>query len=301
MTMTTELEALLAEVNAQRQKIEESRSGFGARAKFWKPEAGENIIRVMPKWADDIGPKFWREVYQHWNVSEDQKGPILCPKQTPDMNGECPICDLVDALKSNKADVEAQRLVKEIRAKKTYLLNVVDQKDPVYTAQDVAEFKQARGEDEVPFAVGDPKVQIYAAPTTVFENILGLLATNKSDITNLRTGRDIRINKKPNKVDRRKTRYEVFPSLDATDTGYGETLELPNLSAVGFTLEPAEMHKLLAEGAAAPFVAALPGGSSGNALPAPADGVLPPEDETSAAPVAQDDLEAQLRKGLQGG
>lgn len=297
--MSNELEELLAAVNAQKAKIEESRGGSGPRAKFWKPDAGENVIRVMPKWDESLKGRFWREVAQHWNVSEDQRGPILCPRDTPDLNGECPICDLVQALKADKSNVEGKKLADDIRAKKTYLLNIVDQKDSVYTAADVAEFKQARPEDDCPFEVGDPKIQVYACPTTVFESILGIMSTSGTNVTDLKAGRDIRIKKTPNKADRRKTRYEVYPSLDASDTGYGETLELPNLSQVGFTLDTDGMYKLLSEGRAAQFLKALPGGSSENLQALTAEGVT--ADHSAAAPVSASDLEEQMRQGLLGG
>lgn len=295
--MSNELDELLAAVNAQKAKIEESRGGSSTRAKFWKPESGENVIRVMPKWDPELKGRFWREVAQHWNVSDDQKGPILCPRETPDMNGECPICDLVQALRADKSNVEAKKLADDIRAKKTYLLNVVNMKDAVYTAADVAEFKQARPEDECPFDVGDPKVQVYACPTTVFESILGIMSTSGTNVTDYKSGRDIRIKKTPNKADRRKTRYEVYPSLDARDTGYGETMELPNLSQVGFTLDTDGMYKLLSEGRAATFLKALPGESSASAALPSASAA----DSNSAAPVSASDLEEQMRQGLLGG
>lgn len=296
--MSNELEELLAAVNAQKAKIEDSRGGSGPRARFWKPEAGENTIRVMPKWDSELKGRFWREVAQHWNVGEDQKGPILCPRETPDLSGECPICDLVQALRADKSNVEGRKLADDIRAKKTYLLNIVDQKDPVYTAADVAEFKQSRPEDDVPFDVGDPRIQIYACPTTVFEAILGIMSTAGTDITDFQSGRDIRVKKTPNKQDRRKTRYEVYPVLDTRDTGYGETLELPNLSQVGFTLDTDGMYKLLSEGRAAAFLKALPGESSASVASLTADGASADQSET--APVSASDLEEQMRAGLNG-
>lgn len=296
--MSNELEELLAAVNAQKAKIEDSRGGGGPRARFWKPEAGENVIRVMPKWDPELKGRFWREVAQHWNVSDDQKGPILCPRETPDMNGECPICDLVQALRADKSNVEGKKLADDIRAKKTYLLNIVDQKDAVYTAADVAEHKQARPDDDCPFDVGDPKVQVYACPTTVFESILGIMSTSGTNVTDYKEGRDIRIKKTPNKQDRRKTRYEVYPTLDTRDTGYGETMELPNLSQVGFTLDTDGMYKLLSDGRAAAFLKALPGESSASAGSLTADGAA---DHSEAAPVSASDLEEQMRQGLLGG
>jgi len=268
-----------------------SRGGSRSSARFWRPENGENNVRVMPQWKDDLEGQFWREVAQHWNVSDDQKGPVLCPKETPDLEGDCPICDVVQALRADKSNVEAQKLSKDLRAKKTFFLNVVVDKDPVYTASDVAEYKQSRPEAECPFSVGDPKIQIYACPITIFDQILGIIHSSGKDITDLREGRGIRINKIPNK-DRLKTRYEVYPDLDPSDTGFGDTLELPALHEVGFTMDFAGLVKLLGDGRAADFVAALPGNDSPS-LPAPSSvGVEAKTDSSSS------DLEELMRQGL---
>jgi len=276
-------------VAQQKQKNEEqlSRGGSRSSARFWRPENGENNVRVMPQWKNGLGGQFWREVAQHWNVSDDQKGPVLCPKETPDLEGDCPICDVVQALRADKSNVEAQKLAKDLRAKKTFFLNVVVEKDPIYTASDVADFKQARPDAECPFGAGDPKIQIYACPITIFDQILGIIHSSGKDITDLHEGRGIRIKKIPN-MDRLKTRYEVYPDLDPSDTGFGDTLELPALDAVGFTMDFDGLVKLLDNGRAADFVAALPGNDSPS-LPAPSSVGAEAADSSSS------DLEELMR------
>lgn len=249
--------SIFDKVDAQKKLTEEqlARGGVRSSAKFWKPDAGDNKVRIMPQWNDTLGGQFWREVAQHWNVEEDQKGPILCPKNTPDLDGECPICELVQSLRGDKANVEAQRLMKDIKAKKTYLLNVVDLKDPVYTAQDVAEFTQSRPDAECTFQVGDPKINIYACPVTIFDAILGIINNSRSDITDLTVGRDITIKKVPNK-DRLKTRYEVYPDLEKSDTGFVDPV-LPALDQVGFQLDYNGMVEVLSNGRAADLSQAM--------------------------------------------
>lgn len=284
---------ILDKVNEQKKRTEEqlSRGGGRSSARFWRPENGDNKIRVMPQWKDDLDGQFWREVAQHWNVSADQKGPVLCPKETPDLEGTCPVCELVQSLRGDKSNVEAQRLSKDLRAKKTYFLNVVVEKDPVYTAQDIAEHKQARPDAEASFAVGDPKIQIYACPLTIFDSVLGIIHSSGKDITDLKEGRGIRVNKIPNK-DRLKTRYEVYPDLDASDTGFSEPA-LPALDKVGFTLDREGMLQLLDGGRAADFLGSLPGHDSPS-LPAPSSV------DAESAPVSSSDLEEQMRQGLNG-
>lgn len=284
---------LLDKVAAAKQRTEEhlSRGGGRTGARFWKPEAGENRIRIMPQWDAGLDGQFWREVAQHWNVSEDQKGPVLCPKETPDLEGDCPICELVQVLRADKSNVEAQRLAKDLRAKKTYLLNVVVEKDPVYTAQDVAEYKQERPQDDPPFSVGDPKIQIYACPVTLMDTIFGIIHSSGSDITDHQDGRAIKINKIPHK-DRLKTRYEIYPDLKTSASGVSEDFELPKLDKVGYTMDYDGLVGLLEGGRAADFAGSfLPSGAS-HSLPAASDGSA--EEELEGA----DDLAEQMRQHL---
>jgi hypothetical protein len=287
--------SILDKVREQKERTQEqlSRGGGRSAARFWRPENGDNKVRVMPQWKDDLDGQFWREVAQHWNVADDQKGPVLCPKETPDLDGTCPVCELVQSLRADKSNTEAQRLAKDMRAKKTYFLNVVVEKDPVHTAQDVAEFKQNRPDADCPFKVGSPKIQIYACPLTIFDQILGIIHSSGQDITDLTNGRGIRINKIPNK-DRLKTRYEVYPDLDASDTGYTDPV-LPALDKVGFTLDRDGMLQLLDGGRAAEFVISA---GLGTALPAPTPAPAAEDKEAESAPVSSSDLEEQMRQGL---
>lgn len=260
-----------------------SRGGGRSSARFWRPESGENKVRVMPTWDSDLGPQFWREVSQHWNVSDDQKGPILCPKNTPGLEGDCPICELVDQLRMDKSNHEGQRFAKEIKAKRTYLLNVIVEKDPIYTAQDVAEFTQSRPDTECPFEVGDPKIQLFACPVSIFDALLGFINSSQEDITHLNTGRGITIKKIPNK-DRIKTRYEVVPSFKVEDTSL-KNPAIPDLSKVGFVLDYGQMIELLGKGKAVDL--------GFNAAPSLGSGA-----ETPAATLPVSDVEDQMRAAL---
>lgn len=254
-------------LNAQKSRLDEKLSkGGGTRAKFWKPDPGKNLIRVMPSWTDkgEFAGQFWREISQHWNVSPEQKGPVICVKQTPGLEGDCPICQFYEALKADKSDPEAQQTAKEIRPKTAYFLNVVDLNDKEYTARDVAEFKQARPSDDVPFEAGDIKVQIYACPSTVFNQILGNIQVNQVDITDAKEGHDITLTKTGSGLT---TRYEVQVMMRASEAPPVE--ELPALDEVGYEMSHGEMTQLLASGAGAAFASklALPTGSRQTASP----------------------------------
>lgn len=267
--------------------------------RWWRPANGKNQIRVMPPWDKDgeFKDQFFREVAQHWNIGDEQKAPVLCPKQTPGLEGDCPICEFVEALKADKTDVKAQKLAKEFRAKTAYLLNVVSLKDPEYTAEDVAEFKQNQPDKDCPFEVGDPKVQVYACPLTVFDSIVGLIASSGKDITRLKDGRNITINKIANK-DRFKTRYEVYPDFDPSEFELPENHELPDLCQVGFKMNYDEMLDLLNSGEGSNHTAALPSGAAAS-LPASSKASKSPEEDDTDE--GDEDLEAKMRAELDKG
>lgn len=236
------------------QLTEKLNKKTGSSAKFWRPNAGDNRIRILPGWAEegDYAGQFWREVAQHWGVSEEQAGPVVCPKQTPYLEGDCPICDFVEALKQDKGDVRAQELVKQLRAKTAYLLNVVDMKDPTYTAADVAEYKKNRPEGDVPFQVGDTKVQVFAAPATVFNQILNSIQVNQVDITDPTSGHDINIRKDGKGLT---TKYTVGLQLKASAAPACSPIELDQ---VGRVLSTDKLMELLVSGAGGEYTAMLP-------------------------------------------
>jgi len=289
--------SVLDKVMKAKQEAEERLSrGGGARAQFWKPKNGTNTIRIMPPWtnpthdeslvlSDDLSfyaDQFWREVAQHWGLSEDQRGPIVCPDKTPGLSGDCPVCEFVAELRADKSNVQAIELAKDIRAKTAYLYNVVDMKDPVYTAADVAEYTKERPDAECPFKPGDAKVQIYAAPLTVHDAILGMISANKQDVTRLDTGRGVVITRYPNK-DPKKTRYSVVPDFDARP--FELSGALPALHQQGFVMEYDKMMELLQSGVGGDHSAALPSDTR----------VVPDSTEARAPGTSALDLEAQLR------
>ena len=276
----------LEKIQQQQQELAEKLNrGGGSRATFWRPEDGKNEIRIMPNWTDqgEFSDQFWREVHQHWNINPDQRGPILCPKKTPGLDNDCPICEFGQELKDSN-DPESQTLFKKVRAKVSYLLNIVDQKDPEYSAADVAEFKKNRPDSEVPFEVGDPKVQVYACPSTIFSQLLSVITDNATDITDHSKGHNVFLHKFANK-DKLKTRYQVTLALKATESGVSEDAELPALDKVGYVMDYEKIRDLLVEGVGADFTAALPSAPSEKSLP------VGSSDDS-------EDLEAQLRAQL---
>ena len=234
---------------------------------FWKPKLGQNKVRVLPPWTKEgvHAGTFWREVAQHWNVSEDMKGPILCPNKTPDVKDACPICEFIAELRADKKNVAKQELAKEIRAKTAWFLNIVDLNDPVYSVSDVAEAKTARPDSEPGFAAGDLKVQVFAAGPTVFNNIVTIISENRLDITLPENGHNLTITKSGKGLN---TEYNVTVMITPSPLeGWTPATKVNDLSAVGFLMEYGKIFELLSDGKARDFMKALPAGKAAKALP----------------------------------
>lgn len=250
-------------------------------------------LRFMPPWTNEgeYSGQFWCEVAQHWGVSEDSKAPILCPNKTPLMEGgDCPICEFVDELRARKDDPEAQELAKDLRAKTAYLFTVIDRSDPEYTAKDVAEWKQSRPDKEVPFEPGSPKLQVYAAPFTVYNAIINVYI-NGGDIVDLESGRDVTVSKSGSGI---KTKYNVVPSFTESPAGFDGEQKLLDLPNTSFRTSYADMKKALDEGIAGDYSAKhLPSGAAEAVANLSAG-----EYEGGVAEDEVDDLEAAMREGL---
>lgn len=294
-------------LNTARKVIEEKlnkSSGNFPTILFWKPKAGDNLIRIMPPWTSEgeFAGVFWREVSQHWGVSEDQKGPILCPKRTPGIDEDCPICDFIDELRGMKDDVAAQALAKDLRGKAAYFLNIVDLADPTFTAKDVAEAKQAKPDAEVGFEVGDLKVQVFAAGPTVFNQILANIAENGLDITSGDDAKDVKIKKTGKGV--QGTKYEVTVLFGKkSKLVVPEDAKLPELDKIGFKMEAAKMLEILSKGKGGDFAAALPSGApKAQALPkVTRDTSKDGNEELGISEESdEDDLSAKLAAALKG-
>ncbi len=269
-----------------------SRGGGGPKANFWQAKSGDNRLRLLPSWTNE-GPhagSFWREVSQHWGVSEDMKGPVICAQKTPDLEGNCPVCEFVDYLKAQKDNPAAAALAYELRAKKAFFLNIVDLDDAHYTAQDVKDYiKENEGKDPW-FKAGQVKIQCYAAPITVFDAILGVMTKTKKDITNLTTGRSLTLTKHVTKGNSMLTRYEVVVDLDAEAFDL-EGTEIPDLSQIGKVYTYEEVKKLLSDGVAANYGSLSSGG---------AEKALTSNTTSPKVPSETDDIEARMKAALQG-
>ncbi len=149
------------DLKKMRQKLADLHNkGGNGGTRFWKPQDGESVIRILPT-AD--GDPF-KHFHFHYNVGE-QKGGFLCPKKN--FGEECPVCDFVSKLYNN-GDEESRNQARKLVAKSRFFSPVL-----------------ARGEE----AEG---VKVWGYSKTVYENLLQLvLNPDYGDITDPHNGTDL--------------------------------------------------------------------------------------------------------------
>lgn len=134
----------IREEQARIAKKKESQGGF-EKIDWYKPEEGDNLIRILPAVKADDLP--FKVVHLHYISIKKRDGgivngiPVRCHE---DFGEECPICAAVRELYSGSE--KQKETAKQIRAREVYLYNIINFKDR--------------------------KVQPYAAGITVHEEIL---------------------------------------------------------------------------------------------------------------------------------
>ena len=152
-----------------------SRENGSNKKFFWKPQDGEQTLRIVP---DPDGDPF-REFWFHYNVG-DEPG-FLCPKKNH--GDDCPVCEFTSKL-YNTRDEEDRKLANQLRAKQRFFSPVV--------------VRSEEGEG----------VRLWGYSKTVYERLLNLvLNPDYGDITDPETGTDL-------VIEYGKKAGQMFPSTD---------------------------------------------------------------------------------------
>ena len=137
-------------------------NGDSSRSAFWRPNDGNQTIRVVP--TEDGDP--FKEVYFHYNVS---KGGILCPKRN--FGDHCPICEFASNLWREGADTNdesSKKLAKSLFVRQRFFSPVL-----------------VRGEET-------DGVRWWGYGKTAYESLLNLvLNPDYGDITDTDEGTDL--------------------------------------------------------------------------------------------------------------
>ena len=140
-----------------------SRGGSGG-GNFWKPQDGNQTIRILP--TEDEDP--FKQFFFHYNVGE-HRGGILCPKRN--FGEHCPVCEFASQLwreGSDNNDEESKKLAKSLFVRTRYFSPVV-----------------VRSRE-------DEGIKVYGYGKMAYELLLGyILDPEYGDVTDIQEGTDI--------------------------------------------------------------------------------------------------------------
>ena len=148
------------DIEKMKKKLNTLQGKDGGKKVFWRPNDGENNLRIVPT-AD--GDPF-KERWFHYNVA---KGGFLCPKRN--FGDACPVCDFGNKL-WNEGTEESKRLAKDMFAKQRFFSPVL-----------------VRGEE-------DEGVRVWGYGKTAYQKLLNIvLDPDYGDITDPDDGNDLKI------------------------------------------------------------------------------------------------------------
>jgi hypothetical protein len=151
--MAINLDKMKAKLDAAQGK------GSGKKSDFWRPQDGENVIRILP--SPDEDP--FKEHHFHYNLG-NQSG-FLCPKRN--FGDDCPVCNFATKL-FNEGSQESVQQAKNLFARQRFFSPVL-----------------VRGQE----AEG---VKVWGYGKTVYETLLSLvLNPDYGDITDPQDGTDL--------------------------------------------------------------------------------------------------------------
>lgn len=102
---------------------EKMRKLQGRRSTFWKPEEGQNHLRILP-WEDD---DFYLEAKTHFVPGAGERGRGQLVRCMDDQ--ACPLCKATDQL-AKSSDEEEREIARRLQSTYVYYMNIVDLKNP---------------------------------------------------------------------------------------------------------------------------------------------------------------------------
>jgi len=197
------LEKLKKEV--ERIEAKEKSRGDYTKVDWFKPEKGDNIIRVLPHWSKPDDSLFYKTINIHYGlpISRDGKTYKIPARCLRDLNEDCPLCDEYEKLGKGEG--------KDLRSSERAIFNIIDFKTQT--------------------------VKPWQCPETVYKYIFAMSTEMDEDTWDLKTGRNWKIRKKvdPSKPPQFGTKYEVFPDMKQSAVPkklLGLTEDLPDLDGV---------------------------------------------------------------------
>lgn len=210
----------MAKMKAKLQELES-----GGRQKsdnvFWKPQEGDQDIRLVP--TEDGDP--FKVFHFHYNLGEAARGGVLCPKRQ--FGDNCPVCDFASKLWQEGTD-DSKRMAKSLFVRQRFFSPVI-----------------VRGEEE-------QGVKIWGYGKTIYETLLGLvLNPDYGDITDVDQGVDFTLTYTLPKTKGAFPQTNLVPkrkssALAATKTGIKEFINnVPDINTLFTRKSPAEVKAIL--------------------------------------------------------
>jgi len=150
------------DMTKMKEKLQASENGGRSKKDnvFWKPQEGDQDIRLVP--TEDGDP--FKVFHFHYNLGEAARGGLLCPQRQ--FGDNCPICDFASKLWKEGTD-ESKKMAKGLFVRQRFFTPVL-----------------VRGEDE-------DGIRVWAYGKTIYETLLGLvLNPDYGDITDVDNGVD---------------------------------------------------------------------------------------------------------------
>ena len=208
--MALDLERMRAKLNSITGKDR-------AKNDFWRPEDGENNIRIVP--TPDGDP--FKEFHFHYNVGQ---GGFLCPKRN--FGDDCPVCNFANKL-WNDGTEESKKQAKDLFAKQRFFSPVL-----------------VRGQES-------ESVKVWGFGKMAYEKLLTIvLDPDYGDITDPSEGRDVKVscNKPPGRMwamTEVRPRGKGTPLSSDTNQAADWVRNIPDLDEM-FTLKTyAELEKIV--------------------------------------------------------
>jgi len=141
-------------------KLDSLNGGRKKQTEFWRPEEGENNVRIVPTADGDPFKDFWF----HYNVGTSG---FLCPKRNH--GDDCPVCNFANKL-WNEGTEESKRQAKDMFAKQRFFSPVL-----------------VRGEES-------EGIKVWGYGKMAYEKLLTIvLDPDYGDITDPETGNDLKL------------------------------------------------------------------------------------------------------------
>lgn len=181
-----------------RETYEKKTESKGGVADRWKPQAGENSIRVVAHslkyFTEDIAEIAFT-FFAHFEVGpEGAKEMVVCPK-TLNRKNRCPICEANAAL-SKTGDPGDAAMANDMGIRRRYLMNIIDLKSPETIAKGI---------------------QVLECGPSIHNEVLKWCNEKWGDVLDLETGRNLTLTMTlPASGDKKRTNYSVEPDPERT-------------------------------------------------------------------------------------